>query len=208
MNLTAVREPDEIERKLFLDALAMVPMLDGLIDTLAVSPAESVSLVDIGSGAGFPGLVLKIVRPELAVTLIDATAKKVGFLDAVISDLDVTGVRAVHGRAEVLGHDPAFRGRFALATARAVAPLPVLLEYVVPLLQPGGFAVMPKGLDLSSELAAGGRAAAVLGARIVAAEPASVPGTRLVIAEKVAATPRQYPRRPGVPSQYPLPGEG
>jgi 16S rRNA (guanine527-N7)-methyltransferase len=208
MNLTAVREPADIERKLFLDALAMVPQLDSVAAGLAPRSSLPLSLIDLGSGAGFPGLVLKIVRPALDVTLVDATAKKVGFLDTVIADLALEGVRAVHGRAEELGQDRAFRERFDLATARAVAALPVLLEYVVPFLRVGGVALLPKGLDIAEELRAGRRAAKTLRAEIVSHDPSPIPTTRLVLVRKNGPTPAAYPRRVGVPSHAPLAGGG
>jgi 16S rRNA (guanine527-N7)-methyltransferase len=203
-NLTAVRDRDEVERRLFLDALAMTPTLDRLVTESGSGRHEPVRLVDVGSGAGLPGLVLKIARPELDVTLIDATAKKVSFMNEVIAELDLEGARAVHGRAEEIGHDPNFRGRFDLATARAVATLPVLLEYVVPLLAVGGAALLPKGLALDEELRTGQRAGRELGADVVSAEMLATGSTRLVVARKIASTPVAYPRRTGVPSRNPL----
>jgi 16S rRNA (guanine527-N7)-methyltransferase len=203
VNLTAIRDPDEIERRLFLDALAMVPALDRLASQLAC-PQRSMSLIDVGTGAGFPGLALKIARPALDVTLVDATAKKVAFLDEVIAALGLPSVRALHGRAETLGHDPAFREQFDIATARAVASLPVLLEYVVPLLRVGGTALLPKGLTIDEELRTGRKAAATLGAHIVSTDPLPVGSTNLVIAHKATRTPAAYPRRIGVPSRAPL----
>jgi 16S rRNA (guanine527-N7)-methyltransferase len=206
MNLTAVREPAEMERKLFLDAVAMVPLLDLVIPDHAVAASRPVSLVDVGTGAGFPGLVLKIVRPRINVTLVDATAKKIAFLRNVIDDLGLEGVSAVHGRAEELGRDRAYRERFDVATARAVAAIPVLLEYLVPLLRPGGAALLPKGLDIAQELRAGERAAHELGAEIVSYDPSPIPSTRLVLLRKTGLTPKAYPRRAGLPRQEPLAG--
>jgi 16S rRNA (guanine527-N7)-methyltransferase len=208
MNLTAVRDPAEMERKLFLDALAMVPLLDTAVTFRDGASSRPVSLIDVGTGAGFPGLVLKIVRPHIDVTLVDATAKKVGFLHAVIAELGLEGVRAVHGRAEELGQDRAYRERFDVATARAVAALPVLLEYLVPLLRVGGLAILPKGVDLTEELRAGERAARMLRAEVVAHDPSPIPTTRLVLVRKTGPTPAPYPRRTGLPSQEPLAGGG
>jgi 16S rRNA (guanine527-N7)-methyltransferase len=203
-NLTAVRDPDEVERRLFLDALAMVPAVDHLTSAARASRPAAVRLVDIGSGAGFPGLALKVARPDLDVTLIDATAKKVAFLDEVIADLGLAGARAVHGRAEDVGRDVAFRDAFEIATARAVASLPVLLEYAVPLLAVGGHALLPKGLELDEELRRGRSAARVLGAEVISADVLPAGATRLVVARKIAPTPAVYPRRPGTPSRSPL----
>ena len=206
-NLTAIRDAEGIERKLFLDALAMFPALDRALDR-APRPIEgSQRLVDVGAGAGFPGIPLKIARPDLEVTLIDATAKKVRFLNEVIANLQLNDTRAFHGRAEEVGQEPAFREHYDIATARAVASLPVLLEYVVPILKVGGTALLPKGLEIDEELRLGHLSAAALGAEIVSAERLPVAGTRLVVAVKVNRTPAAYPRRTGIPSRSPL-GEG
>jgi 16S rRNA (guanine527-N7)-methyltransferase len=203
-NLTAIRDPEEIERRLFLDAIAMVPELDRLMETPGDPTDRAVRLVDVGAGAGFPGLALKIVRPSLDVTLIDATAKKVAFVNDVIAALELERVQAVQGRAEELGQDDRYRSRFNVATARAVASLPVLLEYVVPFLTIGGTALLPKGLEITEELRLGRRAAAVLGAEIVSAEELSLAGTRLVVTRKISPTATAYPRRVGIPSRDPL----
>lgn len=203
-NLTAIREPDEIERRLFLDALAMVPALDRIVTSVTERTQRAARLVDVGSGAGLPGLALKIARPEIEVTLIDATAKKVAFLDAVIAELALPAARAIHGRAEQLGQDSVYRGQFDVATARAVASLPILLEYAVPFLTVGGSALLPKGLAIEDELRQGQRAAAKLGARIVSADLLADTATRLVVAEKRSPTPTHYPRRTGIPSRAPL----
>ena len=212
-NLTAITEPAEIDRRLFLDSLLLLPAVDAAETDLGTAGSRiartsrtvpPISLVDVGSGAGFPGLALKIARPNLDVTLIEATGKKVAFLDACIADLDLTGVRAIHGRAEEIGHDPAYRERFDLATARAVASLPVLLELCMPLLRLGGRALFPKGLDLAEEIALGRRAAPLAGARLIAADILPGGQTTLVVAEKTGPTPARLPRRSGLPSREPL----
>ena len=203
-NLTAIRNPEEIERRLFLDAIAMVPELDRLTGTPGDRMDRTVRVVDVGAGAGFPGLVLKIVRPTLDVTLIDATAKKVAFINEVIAALELESVHAVQGRAEELGQDNRYRSRFDVATARAVASLPVLLEYVIPFLTIGGTAILPKGLEITEELRLARRAAATLGAEIVSAEELSINTTRLVVARKISPTAAAYPRRVGIPSRDPL----
>jgi 16S rRNA (guanine527-N7)-methyltransferase len=206
-NLTAIRDPAEIERRLFLDAIAMAPELDRLMETPSDRADRAVRLIDVGAGAGFPGLALKIARPSLDVTLIDATAKKVAFVNEVIAALELECARAVQGRAEELGHDYRYRSRFDIATARAVASLPVLLEYVVPFLTIGGTALLPKGLEITEELRLGQRAAAILGAEIVSAGELSFSQTRLVVARKISPTATAYPRRVGIPNRDPL-GEG
>jgi 16S rRNA (guanine527-N7)-methyltransferase len=205
VNLTAIRLPVEVERRLFLDALAMIPAIDAFLETARHHPRAR--LIDIGSGAGFPGLVLKIARPDLDVTLLDATAKKVAFLDDVIADLKLEAIHAVHGRAEELGQRQSYREQFAIATARAVASLPVLLEFVLPFLDIGGQAFLPKGLAIDDELRAGRRAAKQLGGEIISAQRAPVGETRLVIARKTTLTAKAYPRRTGIPAHSPL-GQG
>ena len=203
-NLTAIHNPDDVERRLFLDAIAMAPTLDRVIDADRAGPGSRVRLVDVGAGAGFPGLPLKIVRPTLDVTLIDATAKKVAFINEVIDHLGLDGARAVQGRAEDLGQETPYRAQFDVATARAVAPIPVLLEYVIPFLRVGGTALLPKGLQIAEELRAGRRTAALLGAEIISARELPGVTTRLVVVRKIAATPAAYPRRTGIPSRDPL----
>lgn len=204
VNLTALTDPAEVERRLFLDAVRMLPAVD---DYLGGSVAAR--LVDIGTGAGFPGLVLAIARPHLDVALIEATGKKIGFLRAVVAALHLSRrVSAFHGRAEDLARDPTHRGRFDLGTARAVAVLPALLELTMPYLRRGGRALFPKSAELGEELAQAERAARMIGARIVGADLlAHGEGervTRLVIADKMEATPSRYPRRAGIPAREPL----
>lgn len=201
-NLTAVTDPIGIERRLFLDSLRLLPEIDGLAGDGA--PNGRPRLVDIGSGAGFPGLPIAICRPALEVVLIEATGKKVGFLDAVIADLDLPNTRAVHARAEEIGREPAHRGAYDLATARAVAALPALVELALPLLRVGGHALFPKGLDLDGELAGGHGAAAIVGGEIVG--DSLLPGgeTRLIVVRKTVPTPARFPRRPGIPAKEPL----
>ncbi|HEY7032529.1 MAG TPA: 16S rRNA (guanine(527)-N(7))-methyltransferase RsmG [Thermomicrobiales bacterium] len=198
-NLTAVKDPDGVDRRLIGDALRLLPAIDGF---------GAARLVDVGTGAGLPGLVLKIARPDLDVTLIEATGKKVAFLRHAIAMLGLEGVEALHGRAEELGRDPRYRGRYDLATARAVAALPVLVELCLPFLRVGGRALFPKGPELGTEFAEGERAAALVGGRIESAEVlpigAGEPVTRLVIAAKIRETPYRFPRRSGVPAKEPL----
>lgn len=203
VNLTAVEDAEGVDRRLIGDALRLLPAFDEV-----AAGGRLVRLVDVGSGAGFPGLALKIARPEIDVLLVEATGKKVAFLRHVIGVLGLDGVEALHARAEDLGQDGRYRGRFDVATARAVAALPALLELCVPFLRVGGRALFPKGAELGTEFAEGEAAAALVGARIEQAgllpgEP-DEPVTRLVIAAKIRETPARYPRRSGVPAKEPL----
>lgn len=201
VNLTAITDPLGIEQRLFLDALRMVPS----VDRYAIeNDATTMHLVDVGSGAGFPGLPLKIARPDLDVTLIEATGKKVAFLQHVIELLGLTGIRALHGRAEAFAHDREHRQCYDLATARAVASLPALVELCLPLLRIGGRGLFPKGLEIAEEREAAERAAVQLGGRIEAMSELPNGQTCLVEIVKCAPTPRHYPRRAGIPARHPL----
>lgn len=201
-NLTAMKSAAEIDRWLIGDALRMLPVVDDLI------AAPDARLIDVGTGAGFPGLALKIARPNLRVTLLDATNKKVAFLRAVIDDLELEQVEAIHGRAEELAHDRERRGAYDLATARAVSSTPALLELCLPFARVGGHAVFPKSANIDEELAAAIRVAPKLGARFAREEllpaTAALPMTRLLIFAKIGRTPTQYPRRSGLPAREPL----
>lgn len=199
-NLTAIRDVAEVERRLFLDALLMIPSLDRLRSAPA---GDQHRLIDVGSGAGFPGLAIKIARPDLDVTLVEATGKKATFLADAITALGLGGVTAIHGRAEELGHHPAHRERYDLATARAVASLPALLELCTPFLRIDGSALFPKGMVIEAEWRAARRAATQLGVRLTGVVTVSE-GTRLVRVDKVAPTPHRYPRRAGIPARDPL----
>lgn len=200
-NLTALREPEAIERRHFGESLALLDALESL--GAFGSPA-----IDIGSGAGFPGLPIKIVRPSLQLTLLEATGKKARFLELAVRALGLSGVTVVHGRAEELAHDAAHRESYALAMARAVGPLRVLAELALPFLRIGGFLAAPKGSAAPREVREAGNALEVCGGDVALVRPLDVPGPgpapTLVLVRKVRQTPPQYPRRPGIPSKRPL----
>jgi len=200
-NLTAVTDPAEVDRRLFLDSILLLSALDAALQLMDARPGR---MIDVGSGAGFPGLPLKIMRPDLDITLVEATGKKVAFLDACIVDLGLEHIVTIHGRAEDLGHDPGYRERFDIVTARAVASLPALLELGLPFLHPGGRGLFPKGLDIAEELSAATAAAPLVGGRIVATRPLPGGQTTLVAVAKTGPTPRTYPRRAGIPAREPL----
>ncbi len=164
--------------------------------------------IDIGSGAGFPGVPIKIARPDLRITLLEATGKKARFLEELIADLGLPGVSIVNERAETLAHDPEHREAYALAMARAVAPLRVLLELSLPFLRVGGHLAAVKGSGAEREVREAAHSLEILGGEVVAMRKVDVPGPgpepTLVVVRKVQATPGRYPRRPGVPSKRPL----
>jgi 16S rRNA (guanine527-N7)-methyltransferase len=207
-NLTAVREPDEIDHRLIADALRLLPSIDAACE----ERGGSLRMIDLGTGAGLPGLVIKIVRPQISMVLVDATNKKVRFVQHVVSELGLETAQTVHGRAEDIGHHPDYRAQFDLVTARGVAPLPTLIELTVPLLVKGGVFLFPKGDQIDDELRSGQDAARILGARIESAPllagDVAEPVTRLVCGVKLAATPEQYPRRAGIPQKEPLGRDG
>ncbi len=194
MNLTTVTDLASIVSRHFLDSLRCARSWG----------AVPQSLVDVGSGAGFPGLPLKIAFPSVQLTLIESVQKKLSFLEHVVSLLGLEGVTLIGERAEQVGHNPQQREQHDVAVARAVAEMRVLAEYVLPLVRVGGRFLAPKGADVASEVAVAQHALVLLGGRSVAVEPVIVPGeeTRtLVVVEKVAPTPPTYPRAPGVPAR-------
>lgn len=203
INLTAITDPEEVVTRHFLDSLTCAPLLP----PVAVSRATP-RLLDVGAGAGFPGLPLAIALPSWDVTLLEATGKKVRFLEAVIGELGLTNAHALAGRAEEVAHQPAYRGRFDTVTARAVAALPTLLEYCAPFVRVGGTLIFPKKGDLSAEGPAGLEAAAILGARFRDPVPVTLPaladGRVLLVARQERPCPPQYPRPAGAPVKRPL----
>ncbi len=168
---------------------------------------QGLRLIDIGAGAGFPGLPLKIALPELHLTLLETTGKKVAFLRHIIAQLQLRDALAIQARAEDLGRDPAYREEYAVAVARAVANLATLLEYALPFVRQGGVFIAQKGVDVDDEIRQAQRALDVLGGRVRASVPVQLPGLEprhLIVVEKIAATPAAYPRRAGVPARKPL----
>ena len=189
MNLTAITEPDQVVDLHFLDCagVALCAQLAGK------------TLVDVGTGAGFPGMVLKILVPQLELTLVDSLGKRLDWLSTVCAELGLTGVTIRHARGEELSLDPQFREQFDFATARAVAELRVLCELCLPYVKPGGRFLAMKALDCEEEVAQAGRAVSILGGRLLPAFRYHIPGTdvdrRVVSVEKCTPTPKGYPRR-------------
>ena len=203
-NLTAITDETGIQHRHFLDSLSCL---------LALEPGERFAgkrIIDVGTGAGFPGIPLKIVCPGIKLTLLEATAKKTRFLDHVVETLALEDVTVVHGRAEELGHDRAHRQQYHWAMARAVADLPILMEYLLPLLQVGGRGLAQKGESAPAEVHRSTYALHQLGGqvrRLISVDLRGINETRyLVLIDKVAATPERYPRRPGHAAQAPADG--
>lgn len=199
INLTAITEPDQIETRHFLDSIAVVR-------AVTLQPGQRV--IDVGAGAGFPGLPLRILFPKIALTSVEATSKKTDFIRHVANRLDMPDVTVLHARAEEIGQDAAHREYYDVALARAVAYLPVLAEYLLPLVRIGGKMIALKGESAAREASEAEAALRLLGGemkRLIAVELPEVAETHhLIVIEKVAATPAQYPRRVGVPSRKPL----
>jgi 16S rRNA (guanine527-N7)-methyltransferase len=199
MNLTAIRDPGEIRVKHFLDSLTCLKVMQ---DT----PSER--LVDVGSGAGFPGLPLKIACPGLRVTLIESVGKKAEFCQRVASELKLEGVEVVQDRAEVSGHSAVHREKYDWAVGRAVAALPSLAEYLLPFVKVGGRMLAMKGESALAEAHSAEKAFHLLGGHLRQVVPVALPGVAderyLVVVDKIAATPHQYPRRVGLPTKKPL----
>lgn len=191
-NLTAITEPEAVAEKHFFDSLAALPLL-----------APGARCIDVGTGAGFPGIPLLIVRPDLSLTLLDALQKRVEFLEAALDALGLSAT-CLHLRAEDAGRSPAHRARYDAALTRAVAPLPVLLELTVPLVRVGGRSIAYKG-DAAEELSAAENACRTLRCTCESLPIEAAYGARtLVVATKQAETPGRYPRKAGTPSRQPL----
>jgi len=199
-NLTAITDPEEINQKHFADSLAL------LADEPCPVP-QGARLLDVGSGGGFPGVPLKIVRPDIALTLLEATGKKVDFLKALCDELGIAAV-SLKARAEQAAHDPAYRERFDVVTARAVAALPLLCELCLPFVKPGGVFVAYKGPreKAEEELRAAASAIKVLDAEIerVHSEATVYGGRSRIILRKISQTPANYPRNHGAMRKNPL----
>ena len=207
MNLTSITESVEVQKKHFLDCLVGMPLVAEELGA-TLPPKRALACVDIGTGAGFPGLPLKIAWPNLKLTLVDGTAKKIRFLDEVVKELALQNVTLVQGRAEELGRSRRFRGQFDLATARAVARMNTLTEYVLPFVRLGGLAVIYKGPNAAEEFMEARNAIELLGGETVRFSPVRVPmldeERRVLLIKKLRKTPRQYPRQQGLPRKEPL----
>lgn len=199
VNLTAITDDAGIIARHFLDSLRC-----------ALSWGDTPGrMVDVGAGAGFPGLPLKILRSEIRLTLVESVEKKAAFLRHIVAELGLERVEVLAARAEAVGRDPAQREQYDLATARAVADLRVLAEYCLPLCRVGGRFLAPKGAQIEHELQAALAAIEMLGGRLVAVEPVALPGVEprtLVVIAKDAPTPPAYPRGVGAPAKRPLGG--
>ena len=200
-NLTRITGREQVQTLHFLDSLSA---------TLALSQEvkDGGRVIDIGSGAGFPGIPLRIAMPGLRLTLVESVGKKVAFLQHLLDTLDLPDVQLLHGRSETIAHAPELCESFDVALARGLAPLRVLVELALPFCKLGGSLVAHKKGDIAQELDNASNAISLLGGRLSSVLPVSVTGLgdnrALVIVEKVSPTPARYPRRPGIPKKRPL----
>lgn len=199
MNLTAITEYDEVLKKHFVDSLSLIKTYD---------VNKKVSVIDVGTGAGFPGLALKIAYPDLQVTLLDSLNKRINFLNEVISQLGLTGVETVHGRAEDFAKPDKLRGKFDLCVSRAVANMSTLSEYCLPFVKVGGEFISYKSEKINEEMSAAKNAISLLGGKFDRSEEFILPDSdiyrNLVVIKKVKDTPKKFPRKAGLPAKEPL----
>lgn len=199
MNLTAVREPELIQKKHFLDSMSCAKVTGDLSNR---------EVADVGTGAGFPGLPLKILYPHMHLTLIDSISKKARFLQAIIDELGLAKVKVVVERAEVLGQQASHRSRYDWVMARGVARLRVLSEYLLPMCRVGGCMLAMKGKNVTAEIKDAANAISLLGGASAQVHTLQVPeltGERAIVTiKKVAESPARYPRRSGIPAKRPL----
>ncbi len=199
INLTAITDRDEIWRKHFLDSLSCLKV---------IPRAGSLRIIDVGTGAGFPGIPLKIAVPDIQLTLVESVGKKAEFCRLLSAQLKLRGVTILHARAEEIGCDPRHREQYDGAVARAVARLPVLAEYLLPLVKVGGWALAQKGESGPQEMDAAAGAARLLGGAPEHIVPVDLPGIAekrfLILLRKQSPTPSKYPRRAGAALKKPL----
>lgn len=197
INLTAIVEPKEIILKHFVDSL-----------TISKYITHNSTLIDIGTGAGFPGIPLKILRNDIDITLVDSLNKRIKFLEEVIEKINLNNIKTVHGRAEEIGRNINYRETFDYATSRAVANIATLSEYLIPLIKKNGKCIYMKGPDLEEELEKGKKAISVLGGNLEIKEEFELPYSdikrTIIIIEKKKNTPTKFPRKPGTPSKEPI----
>jgi 16S rRNA (guanine527-N7)-methyltransferase len=208
VNLTRITDYEAVQVKHFLDSLSCLPMIQHVQEISSRGTDVSLKVIDVGSGAGFPGVPLKIAFPALRLTLLEATGKKTEFLRFLVARLGLSGVRVINARAEEAGQDPAHREQYDLALARALSGMATLAELTLPLVRVGGLVIAQKGADPAAEVATSQSAITILGGQAREIVPVAVPGLEgarhLVVLEKVLATPQKYPRRPGMPAKRPL----
>lgn len=205
MNLTAITEEDEFISKHFVDSLSIIKAPD-LKDELA--QAKGIKLIDVGTGAGFPGMVLKIVFPSLKITLFDSLKKRLNFLDEVVAELELKDIETLHGRAEDYGNNKLYREKYDICVSRAVANMSSLSEYCLPFVKPDGLFVAYKSGESHSEIREASKAIKILGGNTEDIQDFMLPDSdierSIVSVRKIKKTPAQYPRKAGTPAKEPI----
>jgi len=199
VNLTAIKEDEEIVKKHFIDSMKVFKF-----DELK----SAKNIIDIGTGGGFPGIPMKIIKPEINIVLLDSLNKRIKFLNEVIKSLDLKDIKAIHGRAEDFAQEKQYREKFDVAVSRAVANLTVLSEYCIPYVKVGGYFVAMKGPAVEEEIKVSKNAIRMLGGRIEHIEKVQIEDSdlnhNLVIIKKIAETHKKYPRKAGIVAKEPL----
>lgn len=197
INLTAITEPNDIILKHFIDSITINKYIE-----------QSNSIMDIGTGAGFPGIPLKIMNQNKKITLVDSLNKRINFLNEVCKEISLENIQCIHARAEELANDLKYRENFETVVSRAVARLNVLIEYMLPFVKKGGLCICMKGPNIDGELEEAKNAIKVLGGKIKSVESFFLPDSdierNVIIIEKVTETPKKYPRKAGLPSKQPI----
>lgn len=197
INLTAITKPEEIILKHFIDSM-----------TIAKYVKKKATIIDVGTGAGFPGIPLKIIREDLQVTLLDSLNKRLLFLNEVIRELELKDITTIHSRVEEFGKNKKYREQFDYATSRAVANLATLSEYLIPLVKIDGFCISMKGSEVEEEIQQSKTAISILGGKIDKIEKFQLPKSdinrNIIIVHKIKNTPSKYPRKPGTPIKEPI----
>lgn len=201
MNLTGITEYEEVIQKHFLDSLSLIRVIPDIA-------SQKLTVIDLGTGAGFPGIPLKIAFPELEITLMDSLNKRILFLQEVIDALGLKKVSAVHGRAEEMASNATHRQQYDLCVSRAVSNLAVLTEYCLSFVKKGGLFVSYKSADSDAEIQEGKKAISILGGKLTSVDKFQLPDSdlrrALVCIKKVKDTPKKYPRKAGTPAKLPL----
>lgn len=199
MNLTAITDYDEVMKKHFVDSLSLIKTFD---------VSKNVRVIDVGTGAGFPGLALKIAYPNLQVTLLDSLNKRINFLNEVIARLGLTDVETVHGRAEDFAKPDKLRAKFDLCVSRAVANMSTLSEYCLPFVKVGGEFISYKSEKITEEMMVAKNAVSLLGGKFDRSTEFTLPDSdiyrNLIVIKKVKETPKKFPRKAGLPSKEPI----
>ena len=197
INLTAITEEDEIILKHFVDSMTVLKYIE-----------NGDSIVDVGTGAGFPGIPVSIAKDNVKVTLVDSLNKRINFLEEVISGINLKNIKAIHSRAEDFGQNKEYRERYDISVSRAVANLSVLVEYLLPLVKVGGKCICMKGQEVEEEITNAKFAIKELGGKIEKVDEFCLPGTdikrNIIVIRKEKETPKKYPRKSGTPSKQPL----